>query len=121
MLALKAWRTYLSGLCEKWEDRRNRTDLEKAIVTRKTTSSAAKAALLRPIGVIRSSLKSLENAPMQGSEGAPDAWLEVNAFARKALDGLRVGDQILVITWLHESDRTVLKVHPRDDLKRPLT
>ena len=76
---------------------------------------------LRPIGMIRSSLKKLENAPMQGIEGAPDAWLEVNAFAREALDGLRVGDQVIVITWLHQSDRDVLKVHPRSDPSRPLT
>ena len=58
---------------------------------------------------------------MQGSEGAPDAWLEVHEFAREALDGLRVGDQVLVITWLHQSDRKVLKVHPRSDPSRPLT
>jgi tRNA-Thr(GGU) m(6)t(6)A37 methyltransferase TsaA len=76
---------------------------------------------LRPIGVIRSSLKDREEAPMQGSEGAPDAWLEVNAFAREAFEGLRAGDQIMVITWLHESDRNVLKVHPRSGPSRPLT
>ena len=76
---------------------------------------------LRSIGVIRSSLKKLENAPMQGIEDAPDAWIEVNAFAREALDGLRVGDQVIVITWLHQSDRDVLKVHPRSDPSRPLT
>src|SRR5437762_4829697 len=74
-----------------------------------------------PDRVIRSSLKKLENAPMQGIEDAPDAWLEVNAFAREALDGLRVGDQVIVITWLHQSDRDVLTVHPRSDPSRPLT
>lgn len=78
-------------------------------------------AQLRPIGVIRSSLKKRETAPMQGSEGAPDAWLEVSPFAQEALDGLRAGDQIIVITWLHRSRRQVLKVHPRSDPSRPLT
>lgn len=58
---------------------------------------------------------------MQGSEGAPDAWLEVEPFARAAMDRLHVGDEIIVITWLHESDRNVLKVHPRSDPNRPLT
>ena len=58
---------------------------------------------------------------MQGPEGAPDAWLEVESFAREAMDGLRAGDEIIVITWLHESDRDVLKVHPRSDPNRPLT
>ena len=87
----------------------------------KTALSAGKTAWLRPIGVIRSSLKNLENAPMQGTEGAPDAWLEVHAFTREALDGLRPGDQIIVITWFHQADRKVLKVHPRSDPNRPLT
>ena len=36
---------------------------------------------LRPVGVIRSVLKLREAAPKQGREGAPDAWLEVYAWA----------------------------------------
>jgi hypothetical protein len=51
-------------------------------------------AQLRPIGVIRSILKTRRAAPKQGSEGAPDAWLEVNSFATRALGGLRVGYDI---------------------------
>jgi tRNA-Thr(GGU) m(6)t(6)A37 methyltransferase TsaA len=78
-------------------------------------------AQLRPIGVIRSILKTRGAAPMQGSEGAPDAWLEVNAFATRALGGLRAGNDIIVITWLHRARRNVLKVHPRSDPRRPLT
>ena len=76
---------------------------------------------LRPIGVIRSILKSRRAAPMQGSEGAPDAWLEVSAFAARALDGLKLGNDIVVMTWLHRAKRNVLKVHPRSDLRRALT
>jgi tRNA-Thr(GGU) m(6)t(6)A37 methyltransferase TsaA len=78
-------------------------------------------AQLRPIGVIRSILKTRGAAPMQGSEGAPDAWLEVNSFATRALGGLRAGNDIIVITWLHRARRNVLKVHPRSDPRRPLT
>ena len=76
---------------------------------------------LRPIGVIRSVLKERSKAPKQGSEGAPDAWLEVHPFAVQGLDGLAVGDDIIVMTWLHLSRRDVLKVHPRSDPRRPLT
>jgi tRNA-Thr(GGU) m(6)t(6)A37 methyltransferase TsaA len=76
---------------------------------------------LRPIGVIRSVLKTRREAPMQGSEGAPDAWLEVNSFATRALDGLLAGTDIIVVTWLHRARRDVLKVHPRSDPRRPLT
>jgi tRNA-Thr(GGU) m(6)t(6)A37 methyltransferase TsaA len=78
-------------------------------------------ALLRPIGVIRSRLKTRAEAPKQASEGAPDAWLEVSLFAAHAMDGLRAGDDIIVVTWLHRARRDVLKVHPRSDPRRPLT
>jgi tRNA-Thr(GGU) m(6)t(6)A37 methyltransferase TsaA len=78
-------------------------------------------AQVRPIGVIRSVLKKRGQAPMQGSEGAPDAWLEVSPFAAEGLDGLVVGNVILVVTWLHRARRDLLKVHPRSDRRRPLT
>ena len=76
---------------------------------------------LRPIGVIRSTLRERSEAPKQGSEGAPDAWLDVQNFALSALDGIVPGDDLLILTWLHQSDRTVLKVHPRSDPSRRLT
>ena len=78
-------------------------------------------ASLQGIGVIRSSLKTPEEAPKQGQEGAPDAWLEVHPFAVPAIDGLRAGDEIIVLTWLHQGKRDVLKVHPRGDSRNPLT
>ena len=77
--------------------------------------------LLRPIGVLRSELETLEEAPKQGSEGAPDAWLDIEDWAADAIDGLSAGDEILVITWLDRADRGVLKVHPRGDRRNPLT
>ena len=76
---------------------------------------------VRPIGVIRSRIKDRSKAPKQGSEGAPDAWLEVFPSAAKALDGMAVGDEIVVLTWLHRARREVLKVHPRSDPNRALT
>ena len=75
---------------------------------------------LRAIGEISSDLKNPKAAPMQGSEGAPDAWLDVAPWAAEALHGLAVGDEIIVITWFHQARRDVLKVHPRSDPKRPL-
>ena len=76
---------------------------------------------LCPVGVIRSTLKARSKAPKQGSEGAPDAWLEVKPFAALALDGLAIGDDVIVITWLHRAKREVFKVHPRSDPRRRLT
>jgi tRNA-Thr(GGU) m(6)t(6)A37 methyltransferase TsaA len=76
---------------------------------------------LRPIGVIRSALVSRSEAPKQASEGAPDAWVEVQPWAAEGLQGLAVGAEIIVITWLHLADRDVLRVHPRSDPLQPLT
>jgi tRNA-Thr(GGU) m(6)t(6)A37 methyltransferase TsaA len=78
-------------------------------------------AQVRPIGVIRSLLKTRGKAPKQGSEGAPDAWLEVSPFAAPGLVGLMVGNDIIVVTWLHRARRDIVKVHPRSDRSRPLT
>jgi tRNA-Thr(GGU) m(6)t(6)A37 methyltransferase TsaA len=76
---------------------------------------------LKPIGVIRSTLKSRSEAPKQGSEGAPDAWLDVHAWAADALHLLAAGDKVIVITWFHQSKRDVLQVHPRSNPRNPLT
>ena len=76
---------------------------------------------LRPIGFVRSVLRSRSEAPRQGDEGAPDAWLDVEPWAARALGGLSVGGRIVVITWLHRARRDVLEVHPRDDQRRRLT
>ena len=70
---------------------------------------------LRQIGVVRSSIAARSEAPRQGREGAPDAWIELDASLRDALDGLRVGEELIVITWLHLADRETQKVHPRND------
>ena len=73
-----------------------------------------------PVGYVRSSLADRAAAPMQGSEGAPDARLVFDPRYLDALRDLRAGDEILVLTWLHQSDRSVRRVHPRDDLSAPL-
>jgi len=75
---------------------------------------------VQAIGYIRSALVRRADAPKQGHEGAPAAWLELEpAFAAGARD-LRVGDELLLFTWLHESERDVLEVHPRDDMRQAL-
>ena len=75
---------------------------------------------IKPIGIIRSKLTRLEDAPLQGDEGAPDAWLELTEIATPGLAGITIGDELIVLTWLHLAERDVLQVHPRGDLKRPL-
>ncbi len=87
----------------------------------RATDAARIRVRLRPVGVIRSDLRSRRDAPRQGAEGAPDAWLEVHPWAARGLEGLRVGDGIVVVTWLHRARRDVLRVHPRSDRRRALT
>src|SRR5207247_10719280 len=70
---------------------------------------------LEPVGFIRSSVKGREDAPRQGPEGAPDAWLEIEPRFAEGLLGMEVGNELIVITWLHEAKRDVLKGHPRSD------
>ena len=76
---------------------------------------------LRPVGLIRSTLTLRSEAPRQGSEGAPDAWIEIEPWAAAALDGLAAGDEILIITWLHQGRRDVFTVRPRSDPRNPMT
>jgi tRNA-Thr(GGU) m(6)t(6)A37 methyltransferase TsaA len=90
-------------------------------MTARPKRAAPVQARLRPVGVIRSELRARSKAPMQGSEGAPDAWIELHAWATDALEGVTAGDELIVVTWLHRARRDVLRVHPRSDPRRPLT
>ncbi|PZG22000.1 tRNA (N6-threonylcarbamoyladenosine(37)-N6)-methyltransferase TrmO [Nonomuraea aridisoli] len=76
---------------------------------------------IRPIGVVRSSLTDRGSAPKQGVEGAPDAWLVFDPAMAEGIRDLTVGDEVFVLTWLHLADRSVVAVHPRGDLRNPLT
>jgi tRNA-Thr(GGU) m(6)t(6)A37 methyltransferase TsaA len=87
----------------------------KKKVARSTAPSTPARAQLRPIGVIRSTVKTRAQAPKQGLEGAPDVWLEVDPRFAECLDGLKAGDEVIVLTWLHQARRGTMKVHPRSD------
>lgn len=76
--------------------------------------------MIEPIGFIRSELTRLEAAPLQGDEGAPEAWLELAPLAAPGLAGIVAGDELVVLTWLHRARRDVLQVHPRGNPDRPL-
>jgi tRNA-Thr(GGU) m(6)t(6)A37 methyltransferase TsaA len=74
---------------------------------------------LEPIGTVASPLTDPADAPKQGDEGAPDAWI---VFEPRVIDGLRgieTGQDLIVLTWLDRARRDVLSVHPRSDASRP--
>ena len=70
------------------------------------------------IGRVESPLRLREEAPKQGDEGAPDAWLVFDEAMRDGLDGIATGDVLLVLTWLDRAERDVLRVIPRGDRAR---
>ncbi len=76
---------------------------------------------LRVVGRVESPLTDRTDAPRQGDEGAPDAWLVFEPAYRAALADLRSGDEVVLLTWLDRADRDTLVVHPRGDTSRPPT
>ncbi len=75
---------------------------------------------IRPIGRVHSELTQRSGAPRQGWEGAPDTRVEIFKDFSEALDGIRSGQEIWIFTWLHQSRREVLKVHPRGDTRNAI-
>jgi len=76
---------------------------------------------IQPIGYVRSSLKRLEDCPLQESEGAPEAVVEIDAGFVDAIRGVRVGDSLVLLTWFHKADRSVLQCYPRRETEAPVT
>ena len=91
-----------------------------SVKTKRPSAVAGSRARLRPIGVIRSKLRTRGDAPKQGDEGAPDVWLELRPWAIAGLLGTVAGAQLIVVTWFHRARRDVLRVHPRSDRRQPL-
>jgi tRNA-Thr(GGU) m(6)t(6)A37 methyltransferase TsaA len=73
----------------------------------------------KAIGCVESILAELESAPRQPDEGAPPAWLVFEPDVLEGLQGLRAGDEVILLTWLDRARRDVLTVHPRGDTARP--
>jgi tRNA-Thr(GGU) m(6)t(6)A37 methyltransferase TsaA len=73
---------------------------------------------ITPIGKVESPLSDPSSAPNQGDEGAPVAWLVFEVPVLEGLDGIRAGDEVIVLTWLDRARRDVLRVHPRGDVSR---
>jgi tRNA-Thr(GGU) m(6)t(6)A37 methyltransferase TsaA len=76
---------------------------------------------VRAVGHVSSDLSDPRVAPRQGDEGAPQAWITLTDDVREAAAGIRAGDRLVVLTWLHLADRDVLRTHPRNDESLPLT
>ncbi len=76
---------------------------------------------VRPIGFVESELVETGEAPKQGFEGGPRAWLVFRGDLVEGMGDIGVGDELFVLTWLHRARRDVLRVHPRGDPRNPET
>jgi tRNA-Thr(GGU) m(6)t(6)A37 methyltransferase TsaA len=75
---------------------------------------------IKPVGRVESPLTDRAEAPKQGNEGAPEAWIVFESDLSDALLGIEPGDEILVFTWLDRGKRDVLRTRPRDDPGNPI-
>jgi tRNA-Thr(GGU) m(6)t(6)A37 methyltransferase TsaA len=85
-----------------------------------TSTPSAPDFSLHPIGFVRSPILLRKHAPKQASEGAPDAWLDLDPAIAEGLTDIAVGQEVILLTWLHQGRRNVLKVHPRGNPQNPL-
>jgi tRNA-Thr(GGU) m(6)t(6)A37 methyltransferase TsaA len=75
---------------------------------------------VRPVGWVESPLRERAEAPKQGDEGSPRAWVVFDPSMAAAIRDLRAGTDVLLLTWLDRAARDVLAVHPRGDASRPV-
>lgn len=75
---------------------------------------------IKYIGKINSVLKTIEDCPLQGNENAPDAEVIIYPEFIEGIKDLKPGAEILLLTWLHATDRSVIKCYPRNNLDAPV-
>jgi L-fuculose-phosphate aldolase len=76
--------------------------------------------MVTPIGVMRCGLQAPKDAPRNYTESAETGRLEILPQYLEAMDGIKVGQTLVVLFWLHEARRDILKVYPRGDHSRGL-
>jgi tRNA-Thr(GGU) m(6)t(6)A37 methyltransferase TsaA len=74
-----------------------------------------------PVGIVHSSIKRRADAPRSGALDGPVAQIQIHAPFLAALEGITVGQEIIVLTWLHEARRETLQVHRRSNPENPLS
>lgn len=75
---------------------------------------------LKFIGVLHGDIANREEAPKNYSESDRVGELEIYSQFEEALDGITVDQTIVVLFWLHQAERDILKVHPRGDKTRKI-
>ncbi len=75
---------------------------------------------LHIIGMLHGDITSREDAPKNFDESDRTGTLEIYPEYQEGLDGITPGQTIVVLFWLHQSNRDTLKVYPRGDKSRGL-
>lgn len=73
------------------------------------------------IGKVHSELKKLEDCPLLEHENAPQATIEVFTEFKEGIKDIKSGSKLILFTWLHQADRTVLNTRPRNNPHAPIT
>jgi len=69
---------------------------------------------LKFIGKVNSSLKRLEDCPLQESESAPPAELAIAPEFLEGIKDIESGAELILLTWMNMGDRSVIKCMPRN-------
>lgn len=75
---------------------------------------------LKIIGKIHSELKRKEDCPLQENEKAPEAVIEIFHEFLEGIKDVKAGSELLLLTWLHQANRTVIKCVPRNNYNSPM-
>jgi len=75
---------------------------------------------LNAIGIIRSSLKTIQDSPPSGKHELQEATLEIFPSYCLGLSGMHDLSHIIVCYWLHQADREVLRVYPHGDRNKEM-
>lgn len=73
---------------------------------------------IRPIGVLRCDIHSRDEAPKNYDESDQVGTIRIFPEYAAGLEGVEAGSTIVVLFWLHQADRSVLRVYPRGDRSR---
>jgi L-fuculose-phosphate aldolase len=73
---------------------------------------------LQIIGMLHGDIASREDAPKNYSESTRIGTIEVFPQYTEGLEGIAADQTIVVLFWLHEAKRDILRVYPRGDRSR---
>ncbi len=76
--------------------------------------------LLQPVGYLACPVSEPDRLPKNYTESDLCGTITILPAFGAALDGITAGSRIVVLFWLHQARRDVLRVHPRGDRSRPL-